>query len=164
MSRARPGNQVHRKKRLATFPSPTGMSLTKLALGGNNLITPAQGESGKWHPGWGRECRQPFFYSVDSWDFHTSDKLEFALVTLSASNVYCLRLSWDITMYTKSRRRSLRGNPDKSLQIFPPCYSKSPLQLCLEISISSNSRNLLQFLYRRTEESLIENHTPFPIA
>jgi hypothetical protein len=29
---------VHRKKRLATFPSPVGMSLTKLSLGGNNLI------------------------------------------------------------------------------------------------------------------------------
>jgi hypothetical protein len=34
----------------------------------------------------------------------------------------------------------------KSLNSFPPCYSQSPLQLCLEISISSNSRNLLQFL------------------
>jgi hypothetical protein len=29
---------------------------------------------------------------------------------------------------------------------FSPCYSESPLQLCVEISISSNSRNLLQFL------------------
>ncbi len=29
---------------------------------------------------------------------------------------------------------------------FPPCYSRWPLQLCLEISVSSNSRNLLQFL------------------
>ncbi len=28
----------------------------------------------------------------------------------------------------------------------PPCYTQPPLQLCLEISISSNSRNLLQFL------------------
>jgi hypothetical protein len=37
---------VYRKKRLATFPSPAGMSLTKLTLG-NNLITPAQGEFGK---------------------------------------------------------------------------------------------------------------------
>ncbi len=37
-------------------------------------------------------------------------------------------------------------NPDKSLQSFPPCYSKSSLQLWLEISISSNSRNFLQFL------------------
>jgi hypothetical protein len=26
---------------------------------------------------------------------------------------------------------------------FPPCYSQPPLQLCLEISVSSNSRNLL---------------------
>jgi hypothetical protein len=33
-------------------------------------------------------------------------------------------------------------NPDKSLKSFPPCYSQSPLQLCLEIFISSNSRNL----------------------
>ncbi len=33
-----------------------------------------------------------------------------------------------------------------SLKSFPPCNSKSPLQLCLEISISSSSQNLLQFL------------------
>jgi hypothetical protein len=29
---------------------------------------------------------------------------------------------------------------------FSLCYSRSPLQLCLEISIYSNTRNLLQFL------------------
>jgi hypothetical protein len=34
-------NQIHCKKKLAIFPSPAGMSLTKLSLGGN--------------PGWGRE-------------------------------------------------------------------------------------------------------------
>jgi hypothetical protein len=33
-------------ERLATFPSWAGMS-----------VIPAQGEFGKWHPGWGRECR-----------------------------------------------------------------------------------------------------------
>ncbi len=44
------------------------------------------------------------------------------------------------------RGRIFGRNPDKSLKSFPPYYSKSPLQLCLEISISSNSRNLLQFL------------------
>jgi hypothetical protein len=33
---------THRKKRLPTFPSPAGMSLTKLSLAGNNLIIPAQ--------------------------------------------------------------------------------------------------------------------------
>ncbi len=32
----------HRKKRLETFPYPAGTSLTKLSLGGNNLIIPAQ--------------------------------------------------------------------------------------------------------------------------
>ncbi len=44
------------------------------------------------------------------------------------------------------RGRILGQNPDKSLKSFPPCYSQSPLQLCLEISISSNSHNLLQLL------------------
>jgi hypothetical protein len=31
---------LHRKKRLATFPSPAGMSLTEVSLGGNHLIIP----------------------------------------------------------------------------------------------------------------------------
>ncbi len=43
------------KKRLAIFPSPAGMSLTKLSLARNNLIFSDQGEFGKRHPGWGRE-------------------------------------------------------------------------------------------------------------
>jgi hypothetical protein len=34
------------KKRLAIFPSPAGMLLTKLSLGGNHFIIPAQGEFG----------------------------------------------------------------------------------------------------------------------
>jgi hypothetical protein len=38
---------IHCKKGLAVFPSPAGMSLTKLFLGGNNLIFPAQGEFGQ---------------------------------------------------------------------------------------------------------------------
>jgi hypothetical protein len=44
---------------------------------------------------------------------------------------------------------------------------QSPQQLCLEISISSNSRNLLQFLQfsyctlqRGNEKNMKENHTP----
>ncbi len=44
------------------------------------------------------------------------------------------------------RGRILWRNPDKSLESFPPSCSKWRLQLCLEISISSNSRNLLQCL------------------
>ena len=38
---------LHCKKRLATFPSPAGTLLTKLSLGGNTLIIPAEGEFGK---------------------------------------------------------------------------------------------------------------------
>jgi hypothetical protein len=35
------------KKRLAIFPFPAGMSLTKLSLEVNNLNIPGQGEFGK---------------------------------------------------------------------------------------------------------------------
>ncbi len=51
---------LHCKKRLATSPSPAGMSLTKLFLAGSNWIIPGQGEFGWCHPGWGRENCQPF--------------------------------------------------------------------------------------------------------
>jgi hypothetical protein len=37
------------------------MSPTKLSLGGKSQIIPAQGEFGKRHLGWRRECRLPFF-------------------------------------------------------------------------------------------------------
>jgi hypothetical protein len=57
----RPTIQLHCKKRLAIFPSPARMSLTKLSLAGKNVIIPGQGEFGKWHPGLGQENRQPFF-------------------------------------------------------------------------------------------------------
>ncbi len=55
--RARPNVYVHCKKRSGVFPSPVGLSLTKLSLAGKNLIIPGQGVFGKWHPGWGRENR-----------------------------------------------------------------------------------------------------------
>jgi hypothetical protein len=38
---------THCKKILAIFPSPAGMSPTKLFLAGNNQIIPRQGEFGK---------------------------------------------------------------------------------------------------------------------
>jgi hypothetical protein len=44
------------------------------------------------------------------------------------------------------RGQILGRNLDKSIKSFPSCYSKLALQLCLEIFISSNSSNLLQFL------------------
>jgi hypothetical protein len=39
---------LHCKKGLAVFPSPAGMSLTKLFLGGNNLVFTAQKEFDQW--------------------------------------------------------------------------------------------------------------------
>ncbi len=39
--------RLHCKKRLVVFPSPAGMSLTKLSLAGNNLIIPAPAGDGK---------------------------------------------------------------------------------------------------------------------
>ncbi len=40
--------------------------------------------------------------------------------------------------------RILGRNPDRSLKSFLPCYLQLPLQLCHQISVSSNSRYLLQ--------------------
>jgi hypothetical protein len=57
----------------------------------------------------------------------------------------------------------------KILKVFLLCYSQSPLQLCLRISIFSNSRNLLQFLqfsfctlYRRKRKP--DRSAPFPMV
>ncbi len=56
--------------------------------------------------------------------------------------------------------RILGRNPDKSLKSFPPCYSQSSLQLCLEIYISSNSRNLLKFLQRKRRKTWLKTLPP----
>ncbi len=37
-------SHIHCKKMLSIFPSPAGMSCTKLSLAGNNLVIPGQGE------------------------------------------------------------------------------------------------------------------------
>ncbi len=58
----------------------------------------------------------------------------------------------------KILRPSFGRNPNKSLKSFPPCYSRLQL-LCIEISISSKSRNLSPFLLRGEEENLKDNHT-----
>ncbi len=44
------------KKGIAVFPSPAGISLTKLSLAGNNLIIPGQEEFGN---------RKPFLQCID---------------------------------------------------------------------------------------------------
>jgi hypothetical protein len=42
---------IYTVKKVSGFPSPAGMSLTKVSLDGNNLIIPDQGDFGKRHPG-----------------------------------------------------------------------------------------------------------------
>jgi hypothetical protein len=56
-----------RKKSFSIFPSPAGMSLTKISLGGNNLymtslFPPKESLGGT---GWGREYRKVFFTLQD---------------------------------------------------------------------------------------------------
>jgi hypothetical protein len=55
-------NTVHCKKELANFPSPAGMSLTKLSLVVNNQIIPGQGELSDIPAGDGKMAN--LFYSV----------------------------------------------------------------------------------------------------
>ncbi len=75
-------------------------------------------------------------------------------LTVFIISVCCLYLSWG---------GILGKNPDKG---FPPCYSQSPLQLCIEIFISSNSRNLLLFLllYTVKEKGGKPDRRPYPLT
>jgi hypothetical protein len=73
---------------------------------------------------------------------YCTKKCTFCIRTVSISTFYFLvpGICHDL------RGRFFGRNPDKSLKSFPPCYSQTPQHPCLEISISSNSRNLLKFL------------------
>jgi hypothetical protein len=66
---------------------------------------------------------------------------------------------------TPPEAKFLDENPDKSLKSFPPYYSQSPLQLCLEISVSSNScMQSLTVFVKSKKENLTGNHIPFPMV
>ncbi len=75
------------------------------------------------------------------------------------------------TRIFETRGRILGGNADKSLKSFPPCYSQSPLQLCLgdfyffklEKPLKIATVQLLYTVECRKEENLIENRTPLPM-
>jgi hypothetical protein len=65
--------------------------------------------------------------------------------------------------------RILGRNQDKSLKSFPLCYSQSTIQLCLEISISSNSHNLytvstVQLLYTAKENGGKPDKKTIPLS
>ncbi len=50
------------------------MSPTNLSLAGDNHIITGKGEFGKWHPGWGRENRWPFFTVYNAAEVHWREK------------------------------------------------------------------------------------------
>ncbi len=74
-------------KLFAIFPSPAGMSLTKLFLAGNNLIISGQREFGKWHPGWGWEYRESFFTVRDLYSSKDKSRLKAVLLYLWRTNL-----------------------------------------------------------------------------
>ncbi len=88
----------------------------------------------------------------------STDIAPMCSTNITGSALLCSTFSTDIAPMCSANRTDsaplcgtfwgqiLGRNPDKSLKSFPSCYTQSPLQLCLEFSISSNSRNLLQFL------------------
>ncbi len=66
---------LHRKKRFTSFPSPAGMSLTKLPLGRNNSVMTSlfpSMESLIVTSRLGRETRELFFYGVRTGQLPTS--------------------------------------------------------------------------------------------
>ncbi len=56
------------------------------------------------------------------------------------------QISAGLVKFVQHWGQILGQNPDKTPKSFPPWYSQSPVQLCLDIFISSNSHNLLQWL------------------
>jgi hypothetical protein len=89
----------------------------------------------------------------------------FFLCTCFKMKVLKLFLLLSDLFSTVSRGQILGRNPDKSHKSFLPCYSQSPLQLCLEISISSHSHNLLristvQFLRTVKEKGVKPDRKP----
>ncbi len=74
--------------------------------------------------------------------------------TGKAGLIFCSEKVYKLHLLLRGRILGL--NTDKSLKSFPPRYSKSPLQLYLEISISSNSCNVLQFQQFRYSTSTVK--------
>jgi hypothetical protein len=84
---------------------------------------------------------------IFSKSFYSSLRLSPFLSLITSLKSPPRRLSLLLLIFLLFTRGQILGrNPDRSLKSFPSCYSQSPLKLCLEISISSSPRNLLQFL------------------
>jgi hypothetical protein len=67
--------------------------------------------------------------------------MEHAVVELATVGIFLIETEKIHTVQSSLEAEFL--DKIKTKGVFPPCYSQSPLQLCLEIYISSNSCNLL---------------------
>ncbi len=73
---------------------------------------------------------------------------------------------WSFTLKLRDWGRILGQNPDKNIESFSPCYSKTPLQLCLEIYISSTQPltvSTVQLVYTVKERGGKPNRKPCPL-
>ncbi len=84
--------------------------------------------------------------------------------------MYCLFNTRYCLVENNLRGRILERNPDKSLKSFSPCHSQSPVQICLEIFISSNSVatsdnavSTVELLYTVKEEGGKPDRKPYPL-
>jgi hypothetical protein len=97
--------------------------------GGSNKIKP-------------RRCRTFFVTQKRISTEHTF--FQSTSLDTQRNGILCL-VSWTRQSSTNPGAEFMDKIQTKVLKSFPPCYSQLPLH-CLEISISSNSRNLLQLL------------------
>jgi hypothetical protein len=103
------------------------------------MIKPAEKDS--------RRCR---YYELiiphQNTKYHAEQLVIVIIYNLEVIPAVCHPRNY-IPLFVQSGGRILGRNPDKSLKVFLVAIHRSPLQLCLEISISSNSHKLLQFSY-----------------
>ncbi len=126
-------------KRLTIFQSPARMSLPKLCLAGSLLISPSQGEFGKWHPGWGWENHKPFFtvysYRRTSLFFlHVVTKRKVPLTERITEKYWWARVFWPLLWIYHPfciLKRCLDSNPDS-------CCSKQARYQLRHLSPSLN--------------------------
>ncbi len=100
---------------LPIFPTPGGMSLTKLSLAGNISIIPGQGEFGQWHPAWGLENQHPSFLIL-FWYYgypHTTlNDVWLFLMKMRTINSRFRTSLWKIFCYKSSDAISLPASLD----------------------------------------------------
>ncbi len=96
----------------------------------------------------GRRC--PLSLCCLKWGDNSNDDYRHGLLYYSCSVDRPRRFSLTRRSYLR-RGRILGRIPDKSRKSFPPCYSQSPLQLCLEIFYFFKLTQPLSYFFKLTQ-------------